>query len=799
MLSFPVKNYLEIKLYKEADKITLDFETRSKTDLPAVGTWNYSVHESTEVMCLAWQFRGEKGFWHCAHPHMIAKLTTAIDKAERLKDRAKKAERKAHYQNLINQYREDIQVLQETAPPTRLFELIADGHPVEAHNVFFEHCIWDNICVKRMGWPAVNDSQWRCSAAKASMHALPRDLERATLEMCPDNCKDTEGKRVMMKLCKPAKPTKADPDKVWHEDPEDLRTLWDYCIQDVSSEHSLSESLDDLPPYELALWQMDQRMNLRGFYCDHDLAHRAIDFSKSLTDQLNAQLEGLTHGELEKASQRKKIKEWLENEIYPENLEVDEEGEPLHERKEIEGTGAPVLDRLILDPTVEGTTAHAVIDIVRAVNRTSIKKYQAMLDRSDADDQRIRDMMMYHGAGTGRWSGKGVQPHNFPRGAIKDMEGQCRELLECSLEELQSFLEYSPKELMSILSGTLRGGLCAPPGRQLYVADYSSIEARVLVWLANDQSALDVFFAGKDIYKDMSCAIYNVAYGKVTDEQRRMGKQAILGLGYQMGAPKFWDTIAGYEPTYKGVGLNGDELDFTCLEGSDILAALKRAAKGNDAILDALKYGSALSFENKIFLLRRIKDPLMRQNADRFFFVRDVVIKYREKYHSVKSMWREQNNAAIAAVDEPGTSHTANKVTWKMNDNNFLTCELPSGRKLYYRNPELGTNQFGNKSLYYWSVDAVTKQWRRTGTYGGKLVENITQAIARDLMADAMLRIDDHEVYDLLASVHDELICEADEGTGDVEEFETLMAEIQPWATGCPVAAEGWAGMRYRK
>ena len=128
-----------------------------------------------------------------------------------------------------------------------------------------------------------------------------------------------------------------------------------------------------------------------------------------------------------------------------------------------------------------------------------------------------------------------------------------------------------------------------------------------------------------------------------------------------------------------------------------------------------------------------------------------------------------------------------------------MRCELPSGRTLFYRSPHLGKNKFGNSSLYYWSVDAETKQWRRTGTYGGKLVENFTQAVARDLMGDGMLEVDKHPDYDLLASVHDELIAEADADKGNVEEFENLMATIKPWAEGCPVKAEGWTGFRYRK
>lgn len=764
-------------------KITIDFETRSRVNLKTHGTWVYAIDPSTEVMCISWRCGDEKGFWHMGHTDQIKKLKTKIERAKNLRDRAKQQARRDNYQDQIDQMRDDIEDLRESPVPTRLFELIAEGTLVEAHNAFFERCIWQHICVERMGWLEIGEDQWRCSAAKAAMHAIPRSLEEATKEMCPHEEKDLEGRQVMLKLCKPAKPTKAEPDRKWHEEASDLRILWAYCEQDTKSEEALSESLIDLPDRELQLWQMDQRMNLRGFYCDHDLAHKAIALAKETQANLNGDLATATHGSIEKATQRTAIRAWLKG-----KLGFDPGG-----------TGAPVLEALMLgDLSAE---VREVMQIVLGANKTSVKKYQAMLDRSDPVDHRIRDMMMYHGAGTGRWAGKGVQPHNFPRGFSKDMEADCAMVLVSNLRDLLLLMEYSASEVMELLSWILRGALCAPDGRILYVADYAAIEARVLVWLANDQAALQVFRDGKDIYKDMATAIYNIPYSEVESEHRRMGKQAILGLGYQMGAPKFWDTIAGYEPEYKGVGMNKDWVEFTCKPGDVILKALHTAAKrvGDETLEDRLKYGWTINDDNKAFLLRSIPDQDMREQAYRFMFVRDVVIKYRTKYDTVKTMWSDQNKAAIAAVEDRGSRQTANNVTWWCDNNDFLRCTLPSGRDLFYRKPHIKKNKFGNPALNYWSVDAVTKKFWETSTYGGKLVENITQAVARDLMADAMLLLDKHPTYDLLASVHDELICEADQGSGDVKEFENLMATVPAWAQGCPVKAEGWSGMRYRK
>jgi DNA polymerase len=165
-------------------------------------------------------------------------------------------------------------------------------------------------------------------------------------------------------------------------------------------------------------------------------------------------------------------------------------------------------------------------------------------------------------------------------------------------------------------------------------------------------------------------------------------------------------------------------------------------------------------------------------------------------------MWYDQEAAAIQAVKVPGTIIKCGKVSWCTIDG-FLHCKLPSGRMLGYCDPIVvrKPTPWGAMKdvLTYMGTDPYTKKWRRQDTYGGMLVENITQAVARDLMAESMLRCHEGDTYDVILSVHDELIAEADEGKGDTKEFEHLMATTPAWADGCPVAAEGWSGYRYRK
>lgn len=374
------------------------------------------------------------------------------------------------------------------------------------------------------------------------------------------------------------------------------------------------------------------------------------------------------------------------------------------------------------------------LELMQALGKSSTAKYETM-QAWLCEDNRVHGGILYHGASTGRWTGKGVQPHNFPKGTIKsfDMEEAWLILKEGTREEIQ--IVYG--SVMNALSAALRGAIVPSPGHELFVADYAAIEARVLLWLAGDEGALDIFRRGDDIYLDMASSIYGYACNKKDHgSERQLGKVAILGLGYQMGASKFVDT--------------------------------------------ALTYGITLTDD----------------------FARVVVDTYRSKYWRVKQMWTDQEEAAIKAVHHPYTEVHCGLITW-FSEPGFLYGELPSGRYLAYPNPEvrMRTMPWGGvkEALTYMGIDTYTRQWKRQVTYGGMIVENITQAVARDLMAQAMLRCEQSGTYQTLMSVHDELIAQAPIGVGDVHEFEALMAECPPWAEGCPVTAEGWKGARYRK
>lgn len=182
-------------------------------------------------------------------------------------------------------------------------------------------------------------------------------------------------------------------------------------------------------------------------------------------------------------------------------------------------------------------------------------------------------------------------------------------------------------------------------------------------------------------------------------------------------------------------------------------------------------------------------------------FAQQVVEAYREKYWRTKQLWQDQEAAAIKAVQTKRPVE-AGKVLWFV-DGDFLFCELPSGRRLAYPFPfvSMQPTSWGKDklTLQFKTTNPKTRQWVTQKTYGGMIVENITQAVARDLIAAALLRLEAHPVYAPILSVHDEALAEAELGTGNVEEFEHLVSQLPDWAEGLPVAAEAWKGLRYRK
>lgn len=729
----------------------IDFETRSAADIKKCGAWVYSKDYTTKVLCMAYILPGETEpkLWHCAHPrHNI----------------------------------------EESPEPTDLFEHIKKGFPVEAHNVFFEYSIWTNQMEAFYGWPTIKHEQWRCSAARAAAVALPRSLEEAAKAAKISVEKDMEGRRLMLKMCKPRNLRKEekedciskgiDPSTVilWHEEKDDLHKLWEYCKTDVLTEHALSEVIPELTDSELAIWQVDQAMNKRGLLLDKKMADAAIAMAAKEKTILNRELETLTG--IQTASKRNAIKQWLDE----------------NEKLTLPDTAAATLE-WYLERVDMSDRAKRVIQLVMEANKTSTRKYNSMGNFIDHDSGRVYDLLMYHGASTGRWSGKGIQFQNFPSRNLSigknDWDMAAQDIKDGDIEWCRAI--YG--SVMNFLSHALRGTIIAPPGRDLIVADYSSIEARVVLWLGEENASLDLLRSGGDIYCDMASDIYgHTVTKKEYPMKRQFGKQAILGLGYGMGFLKFFLTCRSYNIFFL-------EEEVIRIMGASEMASMINWVKDylckGDGPYTPLKKANARKAIASLTLARENPDEILHELA----LMKYVVDVYRGKCTGVVQLWYDQERAALEAM-KTNREVKEGRFRW-MRDGMFLQCELPSGRLLSYPDPQLKMQKtsWGKKklSLSYMTIDSKTKKWSRTHTYGGKIVENQDQGISRDITANATLLAEKSEDYDPLITIHDELICEVDEDRGSVEDFEKLMTNVPAWAAGCPIGAEGGRFKRYRK
>lgn len=378
-----------------------------------------------------------------------------------------------------------------------------------------------------------------------------------------------------------------------------------------------------------------------------------------------------------------------------------------------------------------------MLEIRQASSKTSLAKYPAYLMRSEHDG-RLRDNLVYHAASTGRYGGAGLQPQNLPRGSIKNTVLAAEVIEELDLEGIR--LTYG--DPLEVFSSCIRNMIVASEGHVFDVADYSTVEVRVAFWLAGDEDALDTIRSGRDLYIEQAARLYGVtpesiaAKGKDSLE-RFFGKEIVLGCQFQMGAER-----------------------------------LRRACQEKG---------------------REISEELAIR----------AVAMYRETYKKVAALWARYEKAAISAVQNPGLAFFTDRTKWFF-ESGALFCELPSGRRIAFQSATVETakNRWGTvkPTLHFWAVDSTTKKWKRFSSYGGLLMQNVVQSIARDLMAAAMLRIEKTRVWRLCLTVHDELVGERKVmGEGSLEEFQALMEKLPPWAKGLPIATEGWSGRRYRK
>ncbi len=672
---------------------TVDFETRSFLSVKDVGAWRYAEDWTTEILMMSWNIGDSQ-----------TKLWVPwLDF------------------------------------PQEILDHIEAGGIFEAHNVQFERAIWIFILHRQYGIPI--PTRWQDTLAVCAYRSLPLGLDAVSKALNLDVKKDERGKYLLNTLCQPKFGTKKEPNRIYREDWDLMDELCGYCITDSNSERELSHTVGVLPPSEYHLWVLDQKINQRGVRLDMPAVEQALSLTTAITDKLNGELYEITNGEVLKATQRDKLLAWF-------NANGLEAISDLKKETIEEWTLRDKHGDYIYKDHMPGDTLRALV-IRSQLAKASTRKLEKMRDCVGRDG-RVRGLLQYHGAGTGRWAGRLVQPQNFPRATVTNKEnakGKKYLDMEFLIEQIMADDLGGYDKPMEAVASSLRGMFIADPGKVFHVCDFSAIEARVTFWVANCQTGLDVFAksdAGlsEDIYCVTASDLVGFEVKKAEhSHERQLGKITVLGCGYQMGAPKL------------------------------------QYQAGKD-------YGVVLT------------------DAE----AKGMVDLYREKYAEVKWLWYGLQDAAIATV-KTGKPHSYNNITYELVDDaagRWLACRLPSDRRIWYYEPivERVVPPWGGAkrdSLTYMGRDNKKGgSWGRVRTYGGMLTENVVQAIARDLMVEAMFRVE-IAGYRIILTIHDEIISEDDEDFGSQEEFEREMAISPPWAIGCPVAVEGGVITRYQK
>ena len=617
-----------------------------------------------------------------------------------------------------------------------------DGEELAAWNMNFERTMIE----RTLGVP-LDPERLHDTMAHARMLGLPGALGNCALALgFPQGAqKDAAGKRLIRDLCVPQKTARGleapGPENV-EGYAEKLRALHDYCRQDVRVEATLARLFGPMPPTEARVWRLDQAVNRRGVPVDLETARHLQAIRDAEWAELAERLDELTG--VENAKNPGNFKAWLTARGYPvPNLRADTLARL---------ASAIRADSALFPGWAADGAALEAMECYSDLHKVPAKKLEVFLRLASAPGTRVRDTHQYHAASTGRWSSHGPQLQNLPRPdrAIPDVDALGDELLGLDRRRLEARANVSPT--VAVCS-SLRGLVCASPGHRLIVADFSAIEARVTAWLAGEESLLATFRGDGRVYEAQAASMFRVPQETVTSHQRLLGKVAVLALGF-----------AGGIGAFRSMG--------------------------------------------QVYGLPWIEDAEAKGYVD----------AYRAANPSIVEFWHDLERTALTCVAEDKRGLLAGDYTAgpehcvpgpegaslvgfdlvRRANLSVLRMRLPSGRRLHYWSPRIVEGKFGSSQLAYTGVDTKTRRWGPTSAWRGLLVENLVQAVARDLLASAMLRLD-AAGYAIVAHVHDEVIIEAPDGEGSLDDVVAIMTEVPKWAPGLPVAAEGFEARRFRK
>ena len=551
----------------------------------------------------------------------------------------------------------------------------------------------------------LDPSSWRCTMTWAAYMGLPLSLEQVGAVLKLSEQKMSEGKNLIRFFSVPRTPTKNNPaTRNYPADaPDRWQTFKEYNKRDVEVEMQIQQTLSRFPVPDFVWdeYHLSEEINDRGILIDQTMVENAIAIDNHVRSDLMEKMKELTN--LDNPNSNQQLQGWLRG----------------------KGIVSDSLDKKAIKellPTVPADIQE-VLQLKQQISRSSVKKYQKMMD-TVCEDGRARGMFQFYGANrTGRWAGRHIQLQNLPQNHLKDL-AEARQIVKNGDYEILSVLY---EDIPDTLSQLIRTAFIPKPGYQFYVSDFSAIEARVLAHISGEKWRSEVFRRGEDIYCASAQAMFHVPVEKhgQNSHLRQRGKVAELALGY-------------------------------------------------GGAVGALKAMGAL-------------DNGMEESE-----LQPLVNMWRKSNPNIVALWWDVDNAAKECIRTGSTTQTHGIRFTYQSGIMFIT--LPSGRRLAYAKPRLGENQFGGESITYMGVD-TQKKWSRIESYGPKIVENITQAISRDILAYAMRTLSHCFIC---GHVHDELIIECrPEVSLDV--ICEQMGRTPPWIPGLDLRGDGYRCGFYRK
>lgn len=762
---------------KDFERLFLDTETFSGVDLKKVGAYAYAEHPTTEIMICTYAIdEGRVQTWDATEsPTMPRELRKALRQASRKKAKI----------------------------------VMANG------------LLFDRLVIREKWGIDLPVSQIEDTMIMAFRHALPGslDMQCQVLGVDAEHAKDKAGKALIKRFCKPTPKTYKIRRYTRKTHPEEWAKFLRYAALDIIAMREVYWRIPDWgnTPKEDEILLIDQLINDRGFYVDVDLANAAIKAVQAHKEELKEEAWERFGGKL------------TGNDFLPILRDIA----PAFT---IHNAQKSTLNDLLEDPDFPDE-GKALIEMRLGASSTASTKYNPLVNGLSADGRR-RGCLQYGGAKrTLRWAGKGFQPQNLARGEysddhegkIKRREGESdvafwvrSHMLTNGINSLLRGTAHWAYDISKLTASTVRGCIIPAKGKKFVVADYSNVEGRGLAWIAGEKTALMVFKAGRDIYCETAGKMFGLDpdYIKANRKDlRQIGKACELGLGYGGG-------VAAFLQFAKNLGLD--------------LYAMADVMKGTfpDHIWAAAKRGYEYARINEE---KRPPKPGKKDERPTYILPKNVwltcdAIKrmWREAHPKTVAFWAELEDAVLCAIRNPGKAYWAGanvrpdgrkalKIvrTKAKHDPTFdeerddpnaagwwLKIELPSGRIMSYPGIALSVTteideDTGKKRtstrIKYQGENQTTRQWGFQYTYGGKLTENIVQALCRDILAWSMPGVE-AAGYEIVLSVHDELITEVpDTDDYTTEELCALMCDLPIWAKGFPLAAEGDIMYRYRK